>query len=115
MPKGYKNIGDGLYINKGGKIYSERVGRFIAQKPRAVVNYYGTSVAASHIIAMHYCEKPLNATEVHHKDGNPANNAASNLMWVTKEQHKEIHRRMRQAMQKYFSNPKHQRDILENL
>ena len=34
-----------------------------------------------------WCRNLLNKPELHHIDGNPRNNRASNLIWVTKEQH----------------------------
>lgn len=34
---------------------------------------------------------PYNKLVVHHKDYNPANNAVSNLCWMTKQAHQELH------------------------
>ena len=115
MPKGYKNIGDGLYINKSGKVYSKRANRHIGVGARATISYYGEIVQVAHIIAENYCERPQGTTIVHHLDANPANNAANNLMWVTVEQHKQIHANMRAEMQKYFSHKKNQEKVLKGL
>ena len=106
MPKGYKNIGDGLFVNRGGKVWSERVNRHIGEGPRATVNYYGHSVQVAHLIADTFCSHRAGATIVHHLDGNPANNTASNLIWVTYEEHMKIHQAMRKEMQKHLSKSK---------
>ena len=37
------------------------------------------------LVAEYFCENPNGYTVVHHKDGNPHNNAASNLQWVSTE------------------------------
>lgn len=34
------------------------------------------------LVAEYFCDNPNNYTIVHHKDGNPHNNQASNLEWV---------------------------------
>lgn len=47
------------------------------------------------LVATAFCEKPPAAVEVHHKDRNPLNNRADNLVWLTKEQHLEAHRKLR--------------------
>lgn len=40
-------------------------------------------------------DKDTLGKQLHHIDGNPKNNCADNLVWVTPKQHKELHRKMR--------------------
>lgn len=49
------------------------------------------------IIAMCFCQNPLNKTIIHHKDGNGLNNKADNLMWVTFPEHMALHRELKKA------------------
>lgn len=35
---------------------------------------------------------PAEKLDVHHIDGNPANNSVSNLMWVTRKEHNDLHK-----------------------
>lgn len=43
------------------------------------------------LVAMAFIPNPENKPIVHHIDENPANNCVDNLMWVTPEEHNEIH------------------------
>lgn len=95
-------MGDNLaVIKETGAIYSTRTNSIIATKPRAKVSWYGVQVLASHLVAAAYLPEPEHPDmELHHIDGNPANNRPNNLIWLTKEQHQEAHRKMRE----YLSN-----------
>lgn len=42
------------------------------------------------------CGEWFEGAEVHHKDCNPHNNSANNILVCTKEQHKEIHKHIRE-------------------
>lgn len=101
-----KDMGDGIaIIKKTGEIYSTRTHSIIATKPRARVSWYGVQVLASHLVAAAYLPEPEHPDmELHHIDGDPANNRPNNLVWLTKEQHQEAHRRMREWMREYLSN-----------
>lgn len=101
-----KDMGDGLtVIKKTGEIYSIRTHNIIATEPRARVSWYGVQVLASHLVAAAYLPEPEHPDmELHHIDGNPANNRPNNLVWLTKEQHQEAHRKMREWMREYLSN-----------
>lgn len=44
------------------------------------------------VIAKMFILNPENKSEVHHIDGNTANNRVSNLMWVTHKEHMDIHK-----------------------
>ncbi len=101
-----KDMGDGLtVIKKTGEIYSIRTHSIIATEPHAKVSWYGVQVLASHLVAAAYLPEPEEPDmELHHIDGNPANNRPNNLVWLTKEQHQEAHRKMREWMREYLSN-----------
>lgn len=43
------------------------------------------------LVAEAFIPNPENKIVVHHIDGNPLNNQVDNLMWVTLDEHKEIH------------------------
>lgn len=49
------------------------------------------------LVAKAFLPNPDSKPQVHHIDGNSLNNCADNLMWVTLEEHKQIHREMRGA------------------
>jgi len=58
-------------------------------------NYFKNSTSSSiyyNVWQYFYGEIPAEGFEIHHKDHNPANNDISNLMLLTKEEHREIHR-----------------------
>lgn len=43
------------------------------------------------LVAQAFISNPNGCDVVHHKDHNPQNNRVENLMWVSKEEHVEIH------------------------
>ncbi len=53
-------------------------------------------VKVHRLVAAIFNRNPQNKPIVHHIDCNPQNNRADNLMWVTADEHKEIHRRLRE-------------------
>lgn len=53
-------------------------------------------VKVHRLVAEMFLDNPEHKPQVHHIDGNSKNNAAVNLMFVTPEEHKEIHRRLRE-------------------
>ena len=53
-------------------------------------------VKVHRLVAEMFLDKPEHKPQVHHIDCNSKNNAAVNLMFVTPEEHKEIHRRLRE-------------------
>lgn len=98
MPKGYKHIGDGLYVSKKGKIWSAKSKRHIGVGARASINWFGYTIQTAHLIAEIFVPHDKDHNIVHHFDSNPANNSAKNLMWVTEKEHKAAHRALRRVL-----------------
>lgn len=55
------------------------------------VDFNGYNRSVSRTVAEIFVPRPVDATEVHHKDGNKRNNRFTNLMWLTHAQHMAIH------------------------
>lgn len=53
-------------------------------------------VKVHRLVAKMFIENPQSKPIVHHIDCNNQNNKADNLMWVTAEEHIEIHRQLRE-------------------
>lgn len=53
-------------------------------------------VKVHRLVAAIFIDNPENKPIVHHIDCNQQNNKADNLMWVTADEHKELHRRLRE-------------------
>ncbi len=97
-----------------GRYFASSLGRIISLyfndgKPLSQFNQEGyykidifgeKNVKVSHLVATAFIPNPENKPIVHHKDRNPLNNKASNLQWVTEEEHKEIHRHANQEPMK---------------
>lgn len=109
MPKGYKHIGDGLHVNKKGKVWSERSQRYIGIGARATVNWFGQTIQTAHLIAEMFVSHEPNQNIVHHFDANPANNSAKNLMWLTIEEHKAAHRALRRVLTEAMHKERYQK------
>lgn len=65
------------------------------------VNGKAKELLIHRLVAEAFLEKPEleEALEVHHIDKNCKNNSVDNLMWVTKEQHKKFHPRIKKTYQ----------------
>ena len=101
-------------VNSGGNYFISNMGRIKSYKgynakllsqttadngyKRVNVDFFGTGTTANftvhRLVAEYFVEKPNKpmCNIVHHKDYNSLNNKSNNLIWVTKEEHKEIHR-----------------------
>lgn len=55
------------------------------------------------LVAYLFCPNCHYKEFVHHIDGNKQNNRASNLIWVTREEHRECHSLMRKSKKEYNS------------
>ena len=53
-------------------------------------------VRVHRLVAQVFINNPENKPEVHHIDCNRQNNKADNLMWCTKQEHTDIHRRLKE-------------------
>lgn len=54
-------------------------------------------VNISRLVAMMFIDNPQQKPIVHHINCDRKNNRTDNLMWVTAEEHREIHRQLREA------------------
>lgn len=52
------------------------------------------------LVAEYFCDNPNNYTIVHHKDGNPHNNQASNLEWVNSKINNATENRRKRAIKR---------------
>lgn len=109
MPKGYKHIGDGLYINKKGKVWSKKSGRHIGEGARATVKWFGQTVQTAHLIAYVFVPRKSGQNIVHHFDNDPTNNSVSNLTWLTIEEHKAAHRALKRVLTKAMHTEKYKK------
>lgn len=102
-------------IDSGGNYFISNMGRIKSYKgynarllsvttnengyKRVNVDFFGTGTAANftlhRLVAEYFVKKPNKpmCDIVHHKDFNSLNNKASNLIWLTSQEHKEIHRK----------------------
>ena len=90
---GYQASHDGrIRIKETEQILKARnkVGREYEQ---VLVNYQGRRVKrfVHQLVALAFCPRLEGQTEVHHIDGDPHNNQANNLLWVSKTTHLGIH------------------------
>lgn len=90
--QGYSNY----QISNLGRVWSAKSQRLL--KPSEKENgYYGINLIADNgkrkkeyvhrLVALVFIDNPNNFTEVHHKDGNRANNTAENLEWSNRKEH----------------------------
>ena len=71
------------------------------------------NIGVHKLVAEAFVDNPENKSEVHHKDFNPANNNADNLMFVTRAEHMLLHKARQIEMlsmdwehEEYFSSMK---------
>jgi len=91
-------------VNEFGNVYSSSKGGFLTPDKNqfGYVRYhlYGIkrrSFVIHLLVAEAFCVKPKTNEKlfVHHIDCDRSNNKASNLLWVTKKQHLEIHKKIK--------------------
>jgi hypothetical protein len=101
------NSGGNYFISNMGRIksYKGYNAKLLSQTTanngykRVNADFFGTGKTANftvhRLVAEYFVEKPNKpmCDIVHHKDFNSLNNKSTNLCWISKEQHKEIHRK----------------------
>lgn len=81
----------GYLITRSGEVFSERSGKFLKQC-ETFRGYMHVKLGAGRWYSIHrlvaeaFIENLLNKPQVNHIDGNPKNNAAENLEWVTQSE-----------------------------
>lgn len=66
-----------------------KVGKYLA------VDIHDKRVKLHQLIGEYFLEKEPGQTVVHHKDLNPYNNHKDNLIWMTDEEHRKLHAKLR--------------------
>lgn len=77
-------------------VYDCETGEYHLLVPYPVKEYLtvkinGQNYLVSRLVATYFVHRPAGTTDVHHKDGNKLNNRYTNLVWLTHEEHMEIH------------------------
>lgn len=83
------------------KYYTKKVGEYNKVRVSLSKDNVTTKYFVSNIVAKAFqdiCGEWFDDCEVHHKDFNPTNNNADNLIILTKEEHKQIHLPYKKAM-----------------
>lgn len=65
------------------------------------------SIRLHKLVAETFIDNPKHKKIVHHIDCNALNNRADNLMWVTSEEHKELHRKRNRKKEYRNDEKKH--------
>lgn len=88
-----------FYVTLTGDVYNKKFKRLKKQinrhrQNREHINTVKGRILIAHLIAKAFpeiCGTWFDGCEVHHKDGNPANDSANNLLVITHEEHKRLH------------------------
>lgn len=64
------------------------------------------------LVAKAFIDNPENKPIVHHKDKNRRNNRASNLQWLTQEEHTAVHIKLNQEESRIREQAENDEDIL---
>ena len=96
--------GHAYYISSKGRVLSLCREQPSILKPQLTGSHYyyvkinGKNRRIHKLVAAAFLTKPgTGVYDIHHIDGNALNNAAENLIYLTKEEHKEIHRQKNAA------------------
>lgn len=82
---------DHLYaVSRSGKVLRKLVPYQPVLRPDGYIGI-GKQKLLHRVVAMCWCDKPELANHVHHKNHNKADNRASNLEWITPQEHISSH------------------------
>lgn len=92
-------------ISSKGQVYNATHNRTLTQS-LATHGYLQVKISDVYmrihvLVALGFCSNKLGKTDVHHIDGNIVNNNADNLIWLTKNQHKQAHRLLKEDKNEY--------------
>ena len=87
MYEGYTALKNGTVLGKRGTPLNPQLHKGYLH---IVVSTH--KVPVHRVIATQLIPNPENKAEIHHIDGNRLNNAVENLMWVTRAEHRELHK-----------------------
>lgn len=95
-----------LNYNKSYKIKELKTSINKDYHKQVTLKFHGKNYAVRihRLVATMFIPNPDNKPCVHHKDGNPLNNYASNLMWVTEEEHAQLTLELNQYDIRYGEN-----------
>jgi hypothetical protein len=82
----YEASDEGLIRRIGKKVIRQSRSSGGYMKLQLSVDGVSTTVMAHRLVAMAFLDKPAEATQVDHIDGDKSNNRVSNLRWVTRKQ-----------------------------
>ena len=108
-------------INKKGIIKNVETGHIMRQRLNvngyyivrlSFEKYKRKEVFVHKLLAEAFLPNPLNKPQIHHKDKNKLNNSLNNLMWVTAEEHYQLHKN--DDNHPFASCEKHSRSTLKN-
>ena len=71
----------------------------LSQKPEEKGKYRTKDYRLHRLVAKYFCENFTEEKEVHHKNLRRWDNRASNLVCLTKAEHAELHRKLREKQQ----------------
>lgn len=95
-------VGEIRRVNDGRVLKSSPQKKIYGGYPRAMLYVDGVSVnmPVHRAVAEAFIPNPENKRDVHHIDGNPANNTVENLVWVTRKEHSLIHKKMKEGIKR---------------
>lgn len=81
--------------------YVNMIHRSISEAEAQIKKNYDEHQYVHHLVGYAFCPNGLQKTILHHINGNPLDNRAINLVWVTDAEHKELHKLMKKDKKAY--------------